>query len=1206
MAPCPHREQLERLLADELSGREEHTVSIHVQQCSRCQQELEQLTHSGAHDDKSLLSPQRPPASLQAKDAFIHQLKESLRPLVGSACGDPRDFAAASSRPGQAEAGPLPIIPGCEVLELLGRGGMGVVYRARQLTLGRQVALKMIQTSADSQYAARLRAEASALARLQHPNIVQIHELGEHEGRPFLLLEYVDGGTLRQLCGKPLDPRAAARLVLTLADAIHSAHQQGITHRDLKPANVLLTRDGLPKISDFGLARLDALPDEGGAIAAALTSSNQLLGTPQYMAPEQADRRLGQIGPAADVYALGVILYELLTGRPPFDGPAALDIVRRMLGEEALSPSRLQPGVPRDLVTICLHCLEKEPRKRYASALDLREDLGCFLAGEPIRARRLSAAGQLVRWCRRHGLAAASLAAVAAIFLTAFSLVTWSYFRAEDARKKEVKEREQAQENERAERWQRYRSNIAAAAAALQLQNSGSAGSALQDAPEEHRNWEWQYFHSQLDGASLVLAVPGAKVAALAVSPSGKQVAVCSVDRNDAYLYNLATGSLEAVLRGHSAPATSVVYRPDGKQVATASNDQTIRLWEPATGRQTALLKAEVGPSGLERIPVVAYNSDGSRIASYPSQNGGAGLSRLWDATTGKQIAVLAKWQKASPTGFNSSATRLAFRPDGKRVIVGWGESVHLCDAVTGRRLAVLGPRPKMVHLVAYSPDGKRIASAQAQEGSSAIHLWDGESGKEIAVLPVPYLSAILFSADGSRLVSGSNYPDNSARIWDAATGRLLAKLAGHKNAIWGTAFSPDGTRIVTASTDQTARLWDGHTGTLLAVLGGHTGGVVDVLFSPDGLRVVTASEDATLRLWNGRTGESIGVLRGHGDRCAIAPVFTPDGSRLVSASDDGTMRVWDISLVERNGILRGHESYVYDVAFSPGGEQVASAAWDGTARLWDATTGRPAGVLKHSTPIVTLGGYSPDGRQLATIEQRGRLALWDLASQRVTRAWQVSAPGFEPRVSWDPAGSLLAAGSAEGPVRLWDVATGNQVARLDGHDHRSTDVAFSLDRSLLASTGADGTVRLWDVASHASVAVLRGHTDTVWRVAFSADGKLLASVSSDNSIRLWDVKARASLAVIPMGSTVYGLAFSPDGTRLAAGCRDSTVRLIDVASRQQVAELHGHSDYVHAVAWSPDGTRLASASGDFTVRVWDSLSAQERARREVEKPIPR
>jgi len=652
-----------------------------------------------------------------------------------------------------------------------------------------------------------------------------------------------------------------------------------------------------------------------------------------------------------------------------------------------------------------------------------------------------------VRWCRRNRLVAASLAAIVGIFLTAFSLVSWSYFRAEDARKMEAREREKAQENETAERWGRYRSNIAAASAALQLQNSVAARRALDDAPQEHRNWEWHHLHSQLDGASLVLSVPGGKVMSLVMSPSGQQIAVSCLDHNEVYLYDVATGRSEAVLRGHSAPATSVAYRPDGKQVATAGNDQTLRLWDPATGKQVDVLRAKAAPPNLDRNPRAAYNSDGSRIASYAlGPDRGTGTSRLWDASTGKEIAVLAKWQESNHP--------LAFSPDGKRVVVGSGEYVYLYDAVTGRQLAVLGPHGKMVGLLAYSPDGKHIASAAPGQGANdAIHLWDVKSCKEVAVLPTAFLDSLLFSPDGSRLVSGSNYPDNKARIWDAASGRLLTILAGHKNAIWKIDFSPDGRRAVTASSDQTARLWDAHTGKLLAVLGGHTGPVWFGLSSRNGARVVTASDDATLRLWDAQTGELIGVLRGHGDGIYenCPPAFTPDGSRLVSGSTDGTVRIWDMSLVERNGILSGHKSYVYDVAFSPDGEQVASAAWDGTARLWDATTGRQTGLLKHETEVISSVAYGRDGRRLATVERERGFRLWDVASQKVTRDWHVLAGSWQgdPRASFNPAGTLLAAGCAEGLVRLWDVSGEQEIARLKGHESGSIDVVFHPDGSL-------------------------------------------------------------------------------------------------------------------------------------------------------------
>src|SRR5262249_3013982 len=332
-----------------------------------------------------------------------------------------------------------PQVPGYEVLDELGRGGMGVVYRARHLKLNRPVALKMILAGEYSEAGARapFRAEAEALARLDHPHILQIFQVGEARGRPHVVLECPDGGTLRQHCGKPHSPRPVARFVQTLAEAVHYAHERGVVHRDLKPANVLLAgvRDPgsvvstdreaassptpdpwplTPKIADFGLAKMER---SAGAGPSAHTTSGQMMGTPHYMAPEQAEGQPGRVCPPVDIYALGVILYELLTGRPPYDGPTPLEIVLRLLHEEVLSPSRLQPSLPRDLVTICLKCLEKEPRKRYASAAALADDLRRFLAHEPIRARPVGLFGRTWRWCRRRPAAAALLGVSAAAAL---------------------------------------------------------------------------------------------------------------------------------------------------------------------------------------------------------------------------------------------------------------------------------------------------------------------------------------------------------------------------------------------------------------------------------------------------------------------------------------------------------------------------------------------------------------------------------------------------------------------------------------------------------------------------------------------------------------------------------------------------------------------------------------------------------------------
>jgi WD40 repeat protein/serine/threonine protein kinase len=1205
----------------------------------------------------------------------IREILPALALMEQAKSGDNTPHERGPTKP-LSLALPLRQLGDYQILREVGRGGMGVVYEAQQLSLGRHVAIKVLPSHAllDPRQLGRFHREAKAAARLHHTNIVPVFGVGEQAGLHYYVMQFIKGlgldvvldelRRLRHLRGKPSPtcadapgsptdgaravsavvahglltgdytvsagrqppvaaqrgadaPRSpdvsssihlpgqtegstlsesggqywqsVARIGVQVADALAHAAGQGVLHRDIKPSNLLLDDTGNVWVTDFGLAKAD----DGDN----LTNTGDIVGTLRYMAPERFN---GQGDVRSDVYSLGLTLYEMLTLRPAFDETDRNKLVKQVMHDEPPRPRKINAKVPRDLETVVLKAIARDPAQRYQSPAEMADDLKRFVEDRPVRARRVGDAEKLWRWCRRNPGIAVLGAALAAVLVlaTAASLLAAGYFnrlRWSEARaaQSERDARHDAEQAGNAERWGRYRSNIAAASAALQLQNSAAARSALEEAPKEHRGWEWHYLHNQLDGASLVLPGPGRPIKAFALSPSGRQVAACYVGHNEAYLYDLATGKLDAILRGHSAPVTSVAYRPDGKQVATIGNDQTLRLWDVETGREFAHFTPEVAPPGPDRDPRLVYSPDGGRIAS---SGWSAATSRLWDAATGKEIAVLANWQEAPRP--------IAFSPDGKRVAVGDREFVRLCDAGTGRQLAVLGPHAKSVLRLAYSPDGKRIASAVG-EGANDISLWDGENGNAVQVLRghSGTVNFLLFSPDGSRLASASAYPDATARLWDAVTGRSLAPpLAGHKNEVNWLAFSPDGKRIATASSDQTGRLWDARTGELQAVLGGNTEQVRHVVFSPQGARIVTASEDATLRLWNALTGELIAVLRGHGGRFPLEcpPLFTPDGARLVSGSEDGTLRVWDMSLLERNGILKGHEKYVYDVAFSPDGEQVASAAWDGTARLWDATTGRQTGLpLEHATKIINSVAYSADGRRLVTAERELGATLWDVASHKPVRDSQYVAPGvfWDNRAVLNPAGTLLAAGGSDGAVRLWDVGTGREIVRLEGHGKEVKDTAFSPDGSLLATAGQDGTVRLWDVSAGASVAVLHGHADTVWRVAFSPDGKLLASGSGDKTIRLWDTRTHELLAAIPQGSIVYGLAFSPDGARLAAGCRDNTIRLIDVASRQEVAELRGHTDYVHAVAWSPDGIRLVSGSGDFTVRVWDSLSPQERTK---------
>jgi WD40 repeat protein len=331
-------------------------------------------------------------------------------------------------------------------------------------------------------------------------------------------------------------------------------------------------------------------------------------------------------------------------------------------------------------------------------------------------------------------------------------------------------------------------------------------------------------------------------------------------------------------------------------------------------------------------------------------------------------------------------------------------------------------------------------------------------------------------------------------------------------------------------------------------------------------------------------------------------------GSLLASASSDGTVRLWDTTLIARNGVLIGHTTYVYDVAFRPvarpsslaprpPADEVASAGWDGKVLLWDPTTGRQTAELPHQSLVVSALAYSPDGRKLAVAVRKEGVWLWDLATRKPTHLWKGLAGDWkgDTHVAFNPEGTLLAGGSLEGPVRLWNPETGKEMAVLTGHDGCSRDVAFRPDGKQLASAGEDGTVRLWDVASRQLTAVLRGSSD-LYRLAYSADGRLLAAGGGDKAVRVWEVETHKEIGAYHPGSTVYGLAFNPDGTRLACACADNTIRLWDPIRLREVVELRGHGAYVHAVAFSPDGTRLVSGSGDSTVRIWDTLPAQERA----------
>jgi WD40 repeat protein/serine/threonine protein kinase len=1047
--------------------------------------------------------------------------------------------------------GPGTVIGPYKLLEKIGEGGFGVVFMAeQQQPVRRKVALKILKAGMDTgQIIARFEAESQALALMDHPSIARVFDGGQtRSARPYFVMELVKGIPITDYCDQnQLTTRERLQMFIPLCQAVQHAHQKGVIHRDLKPSNVLVTlHDGTPfvKVIDFGIAKATGQQLTEKTL---FTNFAQLIGTPLYMSPEQAAMSGLDVDTRSDIYSLGVLLYELLTGTTPFerqrfkqaDYDEILRIIREeeppkpsarvtTLGRAATTLSMQRKADSRQLSRlfrgeldwIVMKCLEKDRNRRYVTANSLALDVDRYLRDEPVEACPPSTLYRLRKFARRHKVALLIAASTALGVVLAILALAVSNARIDNARRNEKATKEQLQ-------IQLYYQTVGLVERERSAGNAGRAEDLL-DAPQcrpDLRGWEWHYLKRLRYGGLAPVPYP-------------------------CFLWSLAVSR-------------------DGRWLAVGGMDGIIRLWDVKTWKEVRWFQAHGS-----WVKALAFSPDSSRLASGSWSEGSV---NVWSIPAGEPITSLAR---------GDGCTAVAFSPDGRRLVSAGTPGIKVWDAATWQELSAPETGEGEILSIAFSPDGRRLGAGGAE---GTVRVWDLATWREVYTPLAPHLGEVLavaFSPDGTLITSATGHyfysgDECAIQIWDAASGQMLRALRGHQGAVFSVAFSPDGKRLATTGgEDPTIKIWDATNWLEAITLRGHDDSPWGVAFSPDGRVLYSAGADHTLRRWDGspivdESGPALRTLTGHTDRVA-AVAFNPVSHRLVSAGVDRTIREWDVTTGRPLHWSNPQPGLIQSVAISPDGHLLASASYGedgkdtGLLKIWDCHTWQELYGLSLDPEGFVGAAFTPDGRRLVTAGAEGSLVVWETSSFHASPVSYTHVAHLTS-VAVSPDGRRAASADVNGEVRIWDLEDGRPAL------------------SVLSSPPLPcALVNLHAALMARPLYVLRAHTSRVTGVAFSPKRDLLATCGMDGATCLWDARTLHFVDRLHgHDSGVRCLAFSPDGTRLATGGNDATIQIWDVGTRLQLISLHGHADVVYSLTFSHDGQYIASGSKDQTAKIW-------------------